>query len=257
MAFLTGRKTIALGFLALLAAIAVFALPSKIGNSDALWQIVSQQCVPNQQRTHSPQPCVEVDISAGFVVYKDRNGPLQYLLMPIRKISGIESPELLEPKTPNYFLQAWQARHYMADKYGSPIEDRDISLAVNSEFGRSQNQLHIHISCLSPTVKKALIAQSEAFRPRWQPLPDGLLGHNYLVRRISVNELAEQGAFRLLASGVQDAAANMGKYGLAMTALPNGEFLLLATKRNLPQRHLASIEEIQDHSCSILPRPPR
>jgi CDP-diacylglycerol pyrophosphatase len=44
----------------------------------------------------------------------------------------------------------------------------------------------------------------------------------------------------------------MGSYGLAMTALPAGDFLLLAVKRNLLQLNMASAEEIQDHSCQVL-----
>jgi CDP-diacylglycerol pyrophosphatase len=39
---------------------------------------------------------------------------------------------------------------------------------------------------------------------------------------------------------------------MAMTALPGGDFLLLAVKRNLWQLNLASAEEIQDHSCQVL-----
>lgn len=256
MPFLSYRRWITLGVLVLIAAITAYALQPKIRNPDALWQIVSQQCVPHQRQLNSPKPCVEVNTQAGFVVYKDRNGTLQYLLMPTEKITGIESPELLSAATPNYFVQAWQARHYMALKYGHPIDNQNISLAVNSELGRSQNQLHIHISCLSAKVKKALADQSDSFRPSWQPLPKGLLGHDYLARQITPSELTEQGAFRLLANGVQGAAENMGKYGLAMTSLPNGDFLLLATKRDLTDLNLASIESIQDHSCSVLPAPP-
>ena len=65
-------------------------------NSNALWRIVSQQCLPNQQTHNNPAPCAQVDPQAGFVVFKDRNGPLQYLLMPTAKITGIESPQVLE-----------------------------------------------------------------------------------------------------------------------------------------------------------------
>ncbi|MDI8083641.1 CDP-diacylglycerol diphosphatase, partial [Salmonella enterica subsp. enterica serovar Kentucky] len=39
---------------------------------------------------------------AGYVVFKDRHGPLQYLLMPTYRINGTESPLLLEPATPNF-----------------------------------------------------------------------------------------------------------------------------------------------------------
>ena len=224
----------------------------KPAHPDALWHIVSQQCLPNQQQNHNPAPCAQVDEQAGFVVLKDRNGPLQYLLMPSAKITGIESPQVLQPDTANFFALAWQARHFMADKLGKPIDDAAISLAINSEYGRTQNQLHIHISCLQPAVKARLAQLQRDFSESWQPLPGGLLGHDYLVRRASATELKQLGAFRLLAQGVEGADENMGSYGMAMTAMPGGDFLLLAVKRNVWQLNLASAEEIQDHSCQVL-----
>lgn len=145
----------------------------------------------------------------------------------------------------------------MAAKYGAPIDDADISLAINSQYGRSQDQLHIHISCLNPQVKATLAAQKANFQQQWQPLPGGLLGHDYLVRRATAQELQQSGAFRLLAQEVPAAKDEMGRYGLVMTALPDGDFLLLASKADLIKWHRASVEELQDHHCKLLPQPPR
>lgn len=144
----------------------------------------------------------------------------------------------------------------MAERYGKPIDDGDISLAINSEYGRTQNQLHIHISCLLPAVKQRLAQIGPDFIDQWQPLPGGLLGHDYLGRRVTPAELEQQGAFRLLASGLPRAERRMGSFGLAMTALPDGDFLLLATERSLLPFTLASAEEIQDHDCRLLTPPP-
>lgn len=44
------------------------------------------------------------------------------------------------------------------------------------------------------------------------------------------------------------ADGRMGSFGLAMTPLPGGDFLLLATERSLLPFTLASAEEIQDHN---------
>ncbi|KAA9000126.1 CDP-diacylglycerol diphosphatase [Affinibrenneria salicis] len=230
----------------------------KPAHPDALWHIVSQQCLPNQQTNHNPAPCIQVNEQDGFVVLKDRNGPLQYLLIPSAKITGIESPLLLAPHAPNFFARAWQARHFMADKYGKPIDDSVISLTINSEYGRTQNQLHIHISCLQPTVKHRLAQLADSVDQQWQSLPGGLLGHDYLARRISASELDQQGAFQSLAQGIDGARENMGHYGMAMTGLPGGDFLLLATRLSLLPFTRASAEEIQDHRCEILnPAPAR
>ncbi|MGC6389963.1 CDP-diacylglycerol diphosphatase [Ewingella sp. S1.OA.A_B6] len=228
-----------------------FLLPHK-SNPNALWNIISQKCVPNQRASNQPGPCAQVDEKQGFVVLKDINGPLQYLLMPTAKITGMESPALLEENTPNYFSQAWDARHYMADKYGKAIDDSNVSLAINSQYGRSQNQLHIHISCLLPAVKETLAKDAGQVGYRWQALPDQLVGHTYLARKIDSAELNQKGAFRLLAEGVPQAQERMGHFGMAMVSLSGGHFLLLASERNLLKLNNASTEEIQDHDCAVL-----
>ena len=118
------------------------------GNPDALRKIVLQQCVPNQQQHQNPAPCAEVNLKGGYVLFKDRNGPLQYLLMPTYRINGTESPLLLNPLTPNFFWQAWQGREIMSQHRGSAVSDDAVSLTINSRSGRTQNHFHIHISCL-------------------------------------------------------------------------------------------------------------
>ncbi|EPB5017879.1 CDP-diacylglycerol diphosphatase [Escherichia coli] len=71
--------------------------------SDTLRKIVLEECLPNQQQNQNPSPCAEVKPNAGYVVLKDLNGSLQYLLMPTYRINGTESPLLTDPSTPNFF----------------------------------------------------------------------------------------------------------------------------------------------------------
>src|SRR5262245_60491679 len=78
------------------------------GDADALWYVISEQCVPDQQQFGLPKPCDLVDLAAGYVVLKDRVGDTQFLVMPTARISGIESPEVLAPDAPNYWNAAWQ-----------------------------------------------------------------------------------------------------------------------------------------------------
>lgn len=221
-------------------------------NPDVLWHIVSQKCVPNQEHNGQAAPCREVNLAAGYVVLKDLIGPLQYLLMPVEKITGIESPRLLEDNTANFFNDAWQARGYLVEKHGAPIPDSALSLAINSASGRTQNQLHIHISCLRPEVRKQLDSAVGAIGVHWRALPSALQGHTYLAKRVSAAELAAQSPFLMLAREVPAAAGNMGEYGLAMAQLANGTYVLLAVKRNLLSLNTASAEEIQDHNCAML-----
>ncbi|MBW7981142.1 CDP-diacylglycerol diphosphatase [Enterobacillus tribolii] len=223
---------------------------------DALWHIVNGQCVPHQQTQYRPAPCASVNLGQGYVVFKDRNGPLQYLLMPVTKVSGMESPELLTSRQTNYFLAAWRERHFLEQKLGRAIPVQQLSFAVNSRYGRSQNQLHIHMSCLKPAVQKRLEAQSAQLNTRWQPIDNGINGHQYWARALSADELAQSTPFRMLADGLPGARNNMGSYGLALVPLTEQRFVLLATRLQLWRLNLASIEEIQDHSCPQLYAPP-
>ena len=120
--------------LALVVSVAVAGgwLWMKSGNPDALRHIVLEQCVPNQQQHRNPAPCAQVKPDAGYVVFKDRNGPLQYLLMPTYRINGTESPLLTEPQTPNFFWLAWQSRNFMSMKRGTEVPDSAIALTINS-----------------------------------------------------------------------------------------------------------------------------
>ena len=146
----------------------------KAGNPNALRHIVLDQCVPNQIQNRNPAPCAQVKTDAGYVVFKDRNGPLQYLLMPTYRINGTESPLLTEAHTPNFFWLAWQSRSFMTLKRGSEVPDSAISLTINSPTGRTQNHFHIHISCLRPDVREKLNAAQGEISTQWLPLPGGL-----------------------------------------------------------------------------------
>ena len=52
--------------------------------------------------------------------------------------------------------------------------------------------------------------------------------------------------------GVPEADKKMGHFGMAMVSLPGGDFLLLASERDLLKLNNASTEEIQDHKCAVL-----
>lgn len=224
----------------------------RAGDPGVLRHIVLDQCVPDARQHGSPAPCESVNLQGGYVLLKDKNGPLQYLLMPTYRINGIESPLLLDPHTQNFFWQAWQNRQVMAARRARAVPDAAVSLTINSRSGRTQNHFHIHISCLRPDVRQQLSEAASAISSRWLPLPGGLLGHEYLARRVTESELAQKSPFLMLADEVPGARAQMGRFSLAVVRQSDGSFVLLATARNLLRLNLASAEEIQDHTCRIL-----
>lgn len=234
--------------------------PAFVADPDLLWKVISSQCVPNQKANKDPDPCVEVTLQKdgpqGYAVLKDLTGPYQYLLLPTTKVTGIESPVVLTANSPNYFYQAWEARSHMEKIYGAPIPPEEISLTVNSRYGRSQNQLHIHISCTRQDVKALVQSNLENIAAAWSLFPGGILGHRYYARRITMQQLKEQNAFKLLADDLPKAKSNMYEFGLGVMAVKNLkgeiEFVMLADQVKLLEMDLGHVEEIQDHQCPQL-----
>ncbi|HEX4216814.1 MAG TPA: CDP-diacylglycerol diphosphatase, partial [Acidimicrobiales bacterium] len=151
----------------LVAFITAFALPACAADPDALWNIVGGQCVPNQQAKQDPAPCVSVDLAGGYAVLKDQRGVTQVLVIPTTRVSGIESPALLDPAAPNYWADAWKARRNVEQFAHREIPREDLALAVNSVYGRSQDQLHIHVDCIRPDVRDALDTAMDRIGLKW------------------------------------------------------------------------------------------
>lgn len=235
-------------------------------DSDALWRIIDTRCVPHQVQQGSPAPCALVDLAQGrergYVVLKDLEGPLQYLVMPTAKITGIESPAFLASNAPDYWGEAWDARHFMDEKLGREIPRELVSLAVNSTYGRSQNQAHIHVSCVDPVVYQQVeVLKDLVPAGQWKALPVKLSGNRYLARRVdaAAGDYVGVNPFRLIAGGIPGARGDMGRYSLGMLATRFGDgrdgFILLVTRADLLSANRGHAEELQDHDCRVLGLP--
>jgi CDP-diacylglycerol pyrophosphatase len=223
-----------------------------------LWHIVNERCVPNQEKSGDPAPCTKVDLSQGrergWVVLKDINGVAQFLVMPTARIHGMESPEIQQHGAPNYWEPAWDARTYVQDRLHQTLPRDDISMAINSIHGRSQDQLHIHVDCIAPAVKAALTEHQAAIGSHWAPLPVTLAGHEYRAMRLQQPTLAGADPFLLLADSDPSVAADMANHTLVVVgATFPGDvpgFVLLDYHADG-----ASGEELQDHGCAIAHAP--
>jgi CDP-diacylglycerol pyrophosphatase len=232
--------------------VALVATDARAANPDALWQIVHDRCVPDQQAKGTPDPCTLVDLGHGYVVLKDIVGATQFLLIPTAKVTGIEDPAILVPSAPNYFAAAWQSHALVEQRAQTPLPNDALSVAINSAYGRSQNQLHIHIDCLRRDVAAALHTHGGAVGASWAAFPVKLVGHAYLARRVASPDLAGANPFTLLADDVPGARAEMGKWTLVaipVTGAPG--FVLLADHVDMATGDYASGEELQDHACAI------
>jgi CDP-diacylglycerol pyrophosphatase len=240
--------------------IALFAVVvAAQADPNALWNIVHGQCVPDELEHGDPKPCAVVDLKRGIVgghaVLKDINGPTQYLLIPTRPIGGIESRTLLEPRAANYFADAWRARHLVDKVLGRAMARDALSLAINSELARSQNQLHIHIDCVRADVRDALRRQRAAIGRRWKLLPVLLAGHRYRAVRITGRSLAGHDPFKLLARGVPGAAGDMRRHTLVVVGMQYAHggpgFVILDDQADPAHGDDAGGEELQDHTCAL------
>ncbi len=242
------------GVALILVALSLFATQRHAAaDPNALWHIVGEQCVPDEKQNQSPSPCAEVDLAGGYAVLKDIVGRTQYLLIPTVRVSGIESPAVLTASAPNYFADAWGARHFVEDRALHHLPRDAIGLAINSVSGRTQNQLHIHVDCMRIDVTAALREHAAAIGTSWSKFPVPLVGHDYVAMRIDQAELGSTNPFVLLADGVPAARADMGHYTLVVvgsTVQGRDGFVVLAGRAAPATGDWGAGEQLQDHACA-------
>lgn len=212
----TRRKVIigVLGGVVVLIGVIGYAYLRAESDPNALWVVV-QSCVSQAQSGHlMPGSCVAVDQRDHVAILRSIEGREQYLLVPTKRVTGIEDPYVLEPSAPNYWVLAWSAalRYLPTDVR----KDRTrIGLAINSVYGRSQNQLHIHISCIKPSATSVLDSMQQRIGSAWTAPIVPLGGHAYRAMRISGETLGAANPFALAAK-LPGAAGHMDAHTLVL-----------------------------------------
>jgi CDP-diacylglycerol pyrophosphatase len=241
--------------LVFLGAWALLATESRAQNRDALRRIVQEHCVPHWLQQGNPAPCDRVSITAspreteGYAVLADAKGGAHFLLIPTERVAGIESPEVLEPRAPNYFAAAWKARARIAAVLGHEVRREAVGLAVNSEQHRSQDQLHIHVECLGEEVYRLLQTAGEHLSDRWTAIR--LARWQYQGMRVMGEDLQQANPFELLARRMPGAREDMGAYTLMVAGMQfkDGPGFALLTGKNVP-----GAESLLDSTCAIANR---
>jgi CDP-diacylglycerol pyrophosphatase len=255
------RRTAAVFVIGLAAALIAIAgrltlAPARAADSNALWHVVHDLCVTDMKLRRGPAPCLAVDLQGGYAILKDIRGATQILLVPTVRLTGIESPRLLQPASPNYFDDAWNSRRFFERRTGVAVPRDDIALAINSRYARTQSQLHIHIDCVRPDVRDALRANENAIGYRWTDFPQALHNRRYRAMRVIGEDLGSRDPFKLLARGDPQAGADMQAETLAVIGetFPGGQpgFVLLSDRADLLRIDPASGEDLLDHSCAVL-----
>ena len=221
---------------------------------DRLRFIVQEQCLPHWRAAHDPAPCASVDADGrgaeprGYAVLADRKGGVHFLLIPTQTIRGVESPEAGGPEALNYFDAAWQAREVLAAAFGRPLPRAAVGLAVNSIGSRSQDQLHIHMSCVRTEVAQALRAAAGRIGPEWSALD--IEGYRYQVLRIMGERPASANPFAI-AAGLPGAAGAMEQFTLLLAGMDfeAGPGFVLLAGRGVPGAEL-----MLDARCALAAR---
>jgi CDP-diacylglycerol pyrophosphatase len=265
--FRNGRSLAAFLALAVMAAICACAPFLMIAASAAqgdlprnvLWGIVNNFCVPGQSQHHDPMPCLQVDlnggIESGFAILRDPRGGAHFLLIPTTPISGIESPIVRGQNATNYFATAWELRTYIDEALHQSLPRDDIGLAINSVASRSQDQFHIHFSCIRADVSESLHEHEGNIRNRWAPFIVSFLGNNYDALWVSGEHLNSHNPFSLLEKRLQGATLDMANRTIVVIGFTRAEgtkgFVVLTDQVNKESDDLASGEELLDPSCGI------
>jgi len=249
---------------ALLCALTTFLLGATGAAQDGLprntlWEVVHKVCVPGQSERQNPMPCLQVDLSGGiekgFAILKDPRGATQFLLVPTARISGIESPSILDPEATNYFADAWDARTFINATLGRTLPRDSIGLAINSVLSRSQDQLHIHVACIHPNVLNALRKNQGRIGNLWAPFNVPLLGRFYAAIWVSGEDLGPNNPFRMLAERLPGAALDMANRTLVVIGFTRTDgskgFVILTDQVKKESRDFANGEELLDRNCDI------
>ena len=138
-----------------------------------MWVVVHDICLPAYQGIGVAFPCAEVNIAngldRGFAVLRTPSSATHVIVVPTTRISGIENPALLRENAPNYWEAAWDARRFVEEGAGRRLSRDKIGMAINSAASRSQDQLHIHVACIAPTVPRRSLSCAATKRKFTKP----------------------------------------------------------------------------------------
>jgi CDP-diacylglycerol pyrophosphatase len=237
---------------------AAFIAIAAASERQALWGVV-RACVADYRLAGASFPCLSIDLSGGddrgYVVLRRPLGPPDTILAPTRKVVGLEDPWLQSPEAPNYFAAALDARAFVVGADGTTPRLDEAALAVNSRFSRTQDQLHIHIGCLSARARRTLDASVAGLRLRaWGRVGALAPGADFWGWRTGQPNLDGVEPFRLAAERLSGRFADLGRQMIVVAGTRiagRDELVVLAADVGPPvPRWFPSAEEVLDMNCS-------
>jgi CDP-diacylglycerol pyrophosphatase len=223
------------------------------GYRSVLW-IALQICVIAKRTTGHPYPCLSVDFGCGerpgAAILAEPGNPKHALLVPTRRIAGLEAPELQQESGTAYWQRALAARQRVVDAASGRIALEDVGLAVNSMGGRSQDQLHIHLSCVEVGVRDVLRTHGAQIGARWALVSAPLEQTRFFGMKISSVQAESFNPFAALTT-LPGPHNDLRRMSLAAISTGPKErdrgFYILAYRS--AESHA---EKLLDHTCAIV-----
>jgi CDP-diacylglycerol pyrophosphatase len=208
---------------------------------DSLWSLA--RCCARDLRSNSD--CRYYSKTDEFIILKDNSPakPRAYLIIPTAKVTGIEDPRIFAAPVALFWAYGWQEAGVYLKKPAA-----QTGLAINSEFGRTQNQLHIHISCVRPDVARVLAENAARIgSDPARPFALALGPHHHTYRAVETGSLTTRSPFEL-AAAMPGAADDMKDQSIAVigSAEPGLYYVLDTTHR---ADNPGTAEELLDQSC--------
>jgi CDP-diacylglycerol pyrophosphatase len=178
-----------------------------------------------------------------YIILKDKadDKPQGFLLIPVQPVTGVEDDKVFSPSVADLWASAW----LWSEKY--PGKSATVTgLAVNSVLARTQNQLHIHISCVLPDVTKAL-GKKKISQDANHPTLVKLGSNHTTYSVVAVPTLDGANSPFLIARTISQAnKIEMRQQGIAVVrGKKNNGFYVLATAERQ-----GAAEELLDQACA-------
>ena len=221
----------------------------KGGGRDALW-LLAQDCAKD---VTSDSNCVlhARRTDEEYVVVKDcdlTRKPEAYLLVPLQCVRGVDDPQIHSASFRNLWEDAWM---WSMVYPGKPASRTALVINSSSPKARTQDQLHIHMTCVHKDVSDALKAGNVPLYTGipLKPVEMKELKNGNTYYAVKVNGLtARNSPFAVvLAAGVKP--EDMKHQGVAVVGSERqGEYYVLYT--SVAGANYGFAEELLDQGCT-------
>lgn len=211
---------------------------------DILKKLATNCCV-----AHPPTDahCKYYSATDKYVVVKDANPrkPDGYLVIPSFPVTGIEDTRATEA---NPVVNFWQFGWNQATNGVLKKQPRNVALAINSKPGRDQDQLHIHLSCVLPSVAAKLAKAGKISTDPTKPTDVTLGSHNNPYEVVMLTSLTGASSpFRVI-ENFPHAKSHVADQSIAIIGTGTNSSYYMAVTYYVQGKNPGTAEELLDQT---------